>query len=82
MKKWRGWHFFITLQFNHIYSVCVGGEGGGRGGEEGSFDYFSDLQSFEVAMQDSHPSLYCTKKPGIIYTFLIHSVSLEKMYFS
>ena len=23
--------------------------------------YFSDLQSFYLAIQDSHPSLYCTK---------------------
>ena len=23
--------------------------------------YFSDLQSSQLAMQDSHPSLYCTK---------------------
>ena len=42
---------------------------------------FSDLQSFELAMQDfhprSHPSLVL--KPGIIYTFLIHSGSLQKM---
>ena len=32
--------------------------------------YFSDLQSFELAMQVSHPSLYCK--------FLIHSGSLQK----
>ena len=42
---------------------------------------FSDLQSFELAMQDfhprSHPSLVL--KPGIICTFLIHSGSLQKM---
>ena len=42
---------------------------------------FSDLQSFELAMQDfhprSHPSLVL--KPGIICTFLIHSRSLQKM---
>ena len=41
---------------------------------------FSDLQSFELAMQDfhphSHPSLVL--KPGIICTFLIHSGSLQK----
>ena len=42
---------------------------------------FSDLQSFELAMQDfhprSHPSLGL--KPGIICTFPIHSGSLQKM---
>ena len=42
---------------------------------------FSDLQCFELGMQDfhprSHPSLVL--KPGIIYTFLIHSGSLQKM---
>ena len=48
------------------------GAGGGGGGGEG------DLQSFELAMQDSHPTLYCTKS-GIICTFLIHSGGLQKM---
>ena len=42
---------------------------------------FSNLQSFELPMQDfqphSHPSLVL--KPGIICTFLIHSGSLQKM---
>ena len=42
---------------------------------------FSDLLSFDLAMQDfhprSHPSLVL--KPGIICTFLIHSGSLQKM---
>ena len=42
---------------------------------------FSDLQSFELAMQDfhsrSHSSLVL--KPGIISAFLIHSGSLQKM---
>ena len=42
---------------------------------------FSDLQSFELAMQDfhphSHPSLVI--KPGIICAFLIHSGSVQKM---
>ena len=42
---------------------------------------FSDLQSFELAIQDfhprSHPSLVL--KPDIIYAFLIHSGSLQKI---
>ena len=47
-----GCHVFITLQFDHIY--CVWGEM--------KFPYyFSDLQSFELAMQGSHPSLCSTK---------------------
>ena len=58
-----GCHFFTTLQFSSIAFT------------------FLDLQSFELAMQDfhphSHPSLVL--KPGIIYTFLIHSGSLQKM---
>ena len=47
------------------------------------------LESFELAIQDSHPSLYqdshssshpsLVLKPGIICTFLIHSGSLQKM---
>ena len=51
MQKWGGYHFFITLQFNHIYCVC---------GESRVY-YFSDPQYFELAIQDSHPCLYCTK---------------------
>ena len=43
---------------------------------------FSDLQFFELAMQDlhprSHPSLVL--KPGFICTFLIHSSSLQKCW--
>ena len=42
---------------------------------------FSDLQSFELSMQDfhphSHPSLVL--KPGTISTFIIHSGSLQKI---
>ena len=42
---------------------------------------FSDLQSFDLAMQDfhscSHPSLVL--QPGVICTFVIRSGSLEKM---
>ena len=55
---------------------------GGRG-EQGSLYYFSDLQSFQLAMQDSQifiVPIYCiVLKPGIICTFLIHSSSLQKM---
>ena len=40
--------YHVTLQFSHIYSVC------------GKTKVFF-LQSFELAMQDSHPSLYSTK---------------------
>ena len=42
---------------------------------------FSDLQSFELAMQDFHPHSHpnLVLKPGIICTFLIHSGSLQKM---
>ena len=56
-----GCHFFITLQFRSItFTVCVCVWGGGGGGEGGIVRfplYLSDLQSFELAMQDSHPSL-------------------------
>ena len=54
-----GCHFFITLQFNPIYCVfvCVFVVEGGRGD---SLYYFLDLQSFQLVMQDSHSSLYCT----------------------
>ena len=50
----RGWvdTFFNTLELNHIYSCVL---------KKKSFlYYFSVLQSFELAMQDSHPSLYST----------------------
>ena len=49
--------FFITLQFNHTYSVC--------GKSKVSFIFF--LQSFELVMQDSHPSLYSTKTMYHLY---------------
>ena len=50
-----GLPLFITLQFNHIYSVCVKSK-------EVKFPlllFF--IQSFELAMQDFHRSLYSTK---------------------
>ena len=53
-----GWHFFITLQFICIYCVCVcvwGGEGV-------SFLYYIlVLHSFELTVQDSHPSFHSIK---------------------
>ena len=36
------------------YLLCVRGN-------KGSLYYFSDLQSFELAMQNSDPGFYCTK---------------------
>ena len=42
---------------------------------------FSDLQSFDLAMQDFHPGSHqsLVLKPGIICAFLIYSGSLQKM---
>ena len=65
-----GCHFFITLQFNHIYCVC---------GE--SKVPFSTFQIFSIL---SYPfkiliHVFTVLKPGIICTFLIHSGSLQKM---
>ena len=59
---------YFTVEFNHIYSVCVWG-GGVR------FPlYLSDLQPFELAMQDSHlkfsstfSSKSCTKTWDHLY---------------
>ena len=74
----RGEPLFLLLyssvqQFSHIY--CAWGE------SKVSLYYFSDLQSFELAMQDFHPRSHSSLvlKPGIICAFLIHSVSLQKM---
>ena len=73
MKRGLPLFYYFTVHFSHIYCVC--------GESKVSLYYFSDLQSFELAMQDfhprSHPSLVL--KPGIICTFLIHSGSLQKM---
>ena len=70
----------------------MGGGGGGGGGgwlqlffstlQFRSIAFtFSDLQSFELAMQDFHPGSNPSLviKPSIICTFLIHSGSLQKM---
>ena len=43
---------YLTVQFSHIYSVCVCG---GGGASKVSLYYFLDLQSFDLAMQDFHP---------------------------
>ena len=51
-----GCHFFIILQFSSII-FTVGVCGGGMGGGVRFPLYLLDFQSFELAMQDSHPSL-------------------------
>ena len=54
--------FLITLHLNYIYGVC--------GKSKVSFNTFFNNtvpQSFELAMQDSHPSLYSTIK---LYKFV------------
>ena len=64
--------YYFTVSSSHIYSVW----------EERmvSLNYFSDLQSFELALQDflpcSHSSLVL--RPGFIFAFLIHSGSRTK----
>ena len=66
---------FTTLQFSSVTFTVWGGE------SKVSLYYFSDLQSFELAMQDFHPRSHSSLllKLGIICTFLIHSGSLQKM---
>ena len=75
MQKQGSCHFsyYFTAQFGHIY--CVSGES-----KVPFITYFSDLQSFELAMQDFHPHSHVSLvlKPSIICTFLIHSGSLQK----
>ena len=65
--------YYFTVQFSHIYSAWEG--------SKVSLYYFSDLQSFELGMQDFHPCSHWSVvlKPGIICAFLIHSGSLQKM---
>ena len=58
--------YYFTVQSNVL---CVGG---------GSLYFFSDLQSFELAMQDSH-QVFIVLKPDTICTFLIHYGTLQKM---
>ena len=60
-----GWHFFMTLQFNHIYSVCVWGWGS-------KVPFITFWIFSPLALQDSH--LFKS-----VCTFLIHSGSLQKM---
>ena len=65
-----GCHFFITLQFNHIY--CVSGK---SKVPFITFRIFSILsQPFKILIH-----VFIVLKPGIICTFLIHSGSLQKM---
>ena len=75
MEREGGCHFFyyFTVQPSHI--DCVYWE------SKVSLYYFSDLQSFELAMQDFHPRFHISLvlKPGIICTFLIHCGSVQKM---
>ena len=42
----------LFYYFTAVQSHLLWGGGGSN---------FSDLQSFDLAMQDSHPNLYCTK---------------------
>ena len=65
----RGYHFFISLQLNHIYCVC---------GESKvlfiNFWIFSLLSyPFKILIQ-----VFVVLKTGIICTFLIHCGSLQK----
>ena len=70
MQKWRGCHFFITLQFNHIY--CVWGE---SKIPFITFQIFSLLsQPFKILIQ-----VFIVLKPNIICTILIHYGSVQKM---
>ena len=67
--------FFTTLQFSSVtFALCVWES-------KVSLYYRSDLQSFELAMQDFHPRSHSSPvlKFGIICAFLIHSVSLQEM---
>ena len=70
--KWCYLFYYFTVPFSHIYSVC----------EESmvSLYYFSDPQSFELALQDFHPCSHSSLvlKPGFICAFLIHSGSRTK----
>ena len=60
--------YYFTVQSNLL---CVRGK-------QGSLYYFLDLQYFELVMQDSRSSLYCTKTRYHLY-ILIHFGSLQKM---
>ena len=48
----EGLPLFLLLCISIIFSVWE---------EQGSLFYFSDIQSFELAMQDSDPTFYYTK---------------------
>ena len=64
---------FITLQFDHIYFV------GGKSKVSFITFFFFFLRSFELAIQDFHPSLFIVLKHCIIGIFLLHSGSVKKM---
>ena len=65
-----GCHFFITLQFNHIY--CTGG---GSKFPFTTFWIFSLLSyPYKILIQ-----VFIVVKPDIICTFLINYGSLQKM---
>ena len=66
--------FLLLYGSVRSHLLCVGGS-------KVSLYYFSDLQSFELAMQDFHPRSHSSLllKLGIICTFLIHSGSLQIM---
>ena len=66
-RKW-GWYrnggglplfYYFTVQ-SHL--LCLGGK-------QSSLNFLSDLQSFELAMQDSHPTLNSTKTLYHLYIF-------------
>ena len=63
MRACRFFYYFITLSNTYCVRMRKGGRGGGwvGGGRQVSLYYFLDFQSIQLAMQDSHPSLYCTK---------------------
>ena len=67
---------FLLLYSSIAFTLCVCG-GGGGGGEDSFLYYILVLQSFELTVQDSHPSLYSIKH-CIICIFLIHSDSLQR----
>ena len=70
IQKWKGCHFFITLQFNHIYSVC-----GKSKNSFITFRFFSLLsQPCNILIQ-----IFVALKHCIICIFQIHSGSVQKM---
>ena len=79
IQKWGSCSYF-TVQFQLL---CCGwseeGCGGwGGGGEQSFLQYILILQSFQLAIQDCHPSLIVPKH-CIICILLIHSDNVQKM---